>query len=210
MNPEKIREIYRLLSESRPNPQCELNFNSPYELLVATALAAQATDKGVNLATAELFPVANTPKAIAALGEAGLIPFVRSIGLYRSKAAHIIEAANVLLKEHNGEVPQDFDSLVKLPGVGPKTAKVVLNVAFGLPYIPVDTHIFRVANRTGLAPEKTPNAVSEKLEKITPAEYITNAHHWLLLHGRYCCKARSPQCRTCPIAALCEFQEKVL
>ncbi len=209
MDSGKRRKIYEILSLGNPAPISELNFMTPYELLVAVMLSAQATDKGVNRATAKLFPVANTAKEIVALGVEGLEAYVQTINLYHNKARHIIEASRILLERHGGEVPEDFDALVALPGVGPKTANVVLNVAFGKETIPVDTHVFRVSNRTGLAPGKTPEAVMKKLLKVTPKEFKRNAHHWLLLHGRYCCKAAKPACGTCPIREFCEFKEKV-
>lgn len=208
MNAEKRREIFRILAELRPDPKSELNYRTPFELLVAVVLSAQATDKSVNEATAVLYPKANTPEAILALGEEGLIPYISRIGLYRSKAKHVIGLCRGLLERFGGEVPDDFDSLCSLPGVGHKTANVVLNVAFGRPTVAVDTHIFRVANRTGLAPGKDPDEVSAKIAKTCPAEYIRNAHHWLLLHGRYCCTARKPRCWECPVAALCEMKDK--
>ena len=210
MDSKKIHKIYEILSLENPAPESELKFLTPYELLVAVMLSAQATDKGVNQATAKLFPVANTPAEIVALGVEGLEVYVRTINLYHNKARHIIEASKILLQSYNGKVPEDFDALVTLPGVGAKTANVVLNVAFGKETIPVDTHVFRVSNRTGLAKGKTPQAVMEKLLKVTPAEFKRNAHHWLLLHGRYCCKATKPLCQSCPIRELCEFKEKVL
>jgi len=210
MNPEKRLQIFRILAELRPNPKSELNFTSPYELLVAVMLSAQATDKSVNLATEKLFAVANTPEAMLRLGLSGLEPFIRTIGLYRTKAKHVIATSEILLRHHAGLVPEDFDALVALPGVGEKTANVVLNVAFGHPTVAVDTHILRVANRTRLAPGKTPSEVSAKLVRLTPPEYLKDVHHWLLLHGRYCCKARNPDCAHCPILALCEAKDKRL
>ncbi len=205
---ENREEFMRRLAEQFPDPKSELHYSTPYELLVAVALSAQATDKGVNIATAKLFPVANTPQAIAALGEEGLIPYIQTIGLYRSKARHIVAMAHQLIERFNGEVPADFDSLVSLPGVGRKTANVVLNVAFHQPRIAVDTHIFRVCNRTRFAPGKTPDDVEDKLYKVVPREYLLNAHHWILLHGRYVCKARSPECERCVIAEFCSAPEK--
>lgn len=210
MNKSQVKELYTLLSKERPDPKSELSFSSPFELLVAVMLSAQATDKSVNLATEKLFADANTPEAILALGQEGLENYIRTIGLYRSKAKHVLAACKMLCEKYAGAVPRDYESLVSLPGVGSKTAKVVLNVAFGEPTIAVDTHIFRVANRTGLASGNTPDEVSEKLSKITPGEFLKNAHHWLLLHGRYCCKARKPLCRECPIAHLCSSDEKTL
>ena len=198
------------LAAERPNPVSELEYRTPYELLVAIVLSAQATDKSVNLATRKLYPVANTPKAILALGVEGLIPYIKTIGLYRNKAKHVIELSRKLLEDFDGVVPDDREALESLPGVGRKTANVVLNVAFGKPTIAVDTHIFRVSNRTGFAPGKTVEEVERKLLKFMPAEFKKDAHHWLLLHGRYCCKAVKPDCAHCPIAELCEYKKKTL
>lgn len=198
------------LAAERPNPVSELEYRTPYELLVAVVLSAQATDKSVNLATRKLYPVANTPKAILALGLEGLIPYIKTIGLYRNKAKHVIELSRKLLEDFDGVVPDDREALESLPGVGRKTANVVLNVAFGKPTIAVDTHIFRVSNRTGFAPGKTVEEVERKLLKFMPAEFKKDAHHWLLLHGRYCCKAVKPDCAHCPIAELCEYKKKTL
>jgi endonuclease-3 len=186
-----------------------LHFGSPFELLVAVILSAQATDKGVNKATARLFAVANTPAGVLALGEDGLKEHIRTIGLFNSKAKNILATCQRLVDEHGGEVPRDRQALEALPGVGRKTANVVLNTAFGEPTIAVDTHIFRVANRTGLAAGKTPLAVEQRLLRLVPAEFLKDAHHWLILHGRYVCKARSPNCPGCPIADLCEFKGKI-
>jgi endonuclease-3 len=208
VNPAKRLEIYRRLRAHTPHPRGELAYRSPFELLIAVVLSAQATDRSVNLATAKLFPVANTPRALLALGEAGLIPYIQTIGLFRTKAKNIIALCRRLLDEHGGEVPADRAALIELPGVGRKTANVVLNVAFGQPTIAVDTHIFRVANRTGLAPGKTPDEVEHKLVKFTPAEFAHDAHHWLILHGRYVCIARKPKCPECLIADLCEYRHK--
>ncbi len=208
MNRDIRTEIMRRLSAERPDPKSELDYTTPFELLVAVMLSAQATDKSVNIATAKLYPVANTPEAIYSLGVEGLESYIQTIGLYRSKAKNVIATCRILIDRFASQVPDDFDALVSLPGVGAKTANVVLNVAFGRPTIAVDTHIFRVANRTGMAPGKTPDAVAEKLVKVTPKDYLKNAHHWLLLHGRYCCKARKPDCPACPIADLCEYKEK--
>ncbi len=208
MNKEKRFEIMKRLAAERPNPVSELEYRTPYELLVAVVLSAQATDKSVNLATRKLFPVANTPKAILALGLEGLIPYIKTIGLYRNKAKHVIELSRKLLEDFDGVVPDDREALESLPGVGRKTANVVLNVAFGKPTIAVDTHIFRVSNRTGFAPGKTVEEVERKLLKFMPAEFKKDAHHWLLLHGRYCCKAVKPDCAHCPIAELCEYKKK--
>ena len=208
MNPARRREIFERLRALDPHPRTELEYRTPFELLAAVLLSAQATDKSVNLATRELFPVANTPAAILALGVEGLVPYVQSIGLYRSKAKHLVEACRQLVERHGGEVPRSREALEALPGVGRKTANVVLNVAFGEPTIAVDTHIFRVANRTRLAPGATPLAVEERLLKFVPAEFALHAHHWLILHGRYVCKARKPECWRCPIADLCEHPGK--
>jgi endonuclease III len=208
MNPAKRLEIYRRLRERLPNPRSELEYSSPFELLIAVVLSAQATDRGVNAATARLFPVARTPQAMLALGEAGLIPYIQTIGLYRTKARNIMALCRRLIGEHGGQVPGDHDALMKLPGVGRKTANVILNVAFGAPTIAVDTHIFRVANRTGLAPGRTPDEVERKLVKFTPQEFVHNAHHWLILHGRYVCIARKPKCPECVIVDLCEYRHK--
>ena len=205
---KQVEECFRLFAAADPEPQTELEYNSPYELLVAVTLSAQATDVGVNKATRKLFPVANTPAAIAALGVEGLKPYIRTIGLFNSKAENIVAAAKMLLDEHDGEVPRDRASLEKLPGVGRKTANVVLNVAFGEPTMAVDTHIFRVSNRTGIAPGKTPLAVEKALLRRVPEAYLVHAHHWLILHGRYTCKARKPQCPDCMIAHLCRYKDK--
>ncbi len=208
MNPQKRRVIFERLRAANPHPQSELAHRTPFELLVAVVLSAQATDKGVNKATAKLFPVANTPAAIAALGVDGLIPYVQSIGLFRNKAKNIVALAQILLREHGGEVPASREALEQLPGVGRKTANVVLNVAFGQPTIAVDTHIFRVANRMGLAPGKNPDEVERKLVKFVPEEFRQHAHHWLILHGRYVCIARKPGCGACPLRDLCEYRDK--
>jgi endonuclease III len=208
MNAIKRLEIYQRLRAQNPHPRGELQYSTPFELLVAVVLSAQATDRSVNLATAKLYPHANTPRAILALGEAGLIPYIQTIGLFRTKAKNLIQLCRQLLSDHGGEVPQEREQLVKLAGVGRKTANVVLNVAFGQPTIAVDTHIFRVANRTGLAPGKNPDEVERKLVKFTPEEFRHDAHHWLVLHGRYVCEARKPKCPTCIIADLCEFRHK--
>ncbi len=208
MNPAKRLEIFRRLRAQNPHPRSELLYRSPFELLVAVVLSAQATDRSVNLATARLFPIANTPRALLDLGEEGLIPFIRTIGLYRSKARNIMALCRQLLEEHGGAVPADPAALVKLSGVGRKTANVVLNVAFGQPTIAVDTHVFRVANRTGLAPGKTPDEVERKLLKFTPKQFLHDAHHWLILHGRYVCLARRPKCPDCRIVDLCEYRGK--
>ena len=208
MNPARRHEILSRLRAANPAPTTELEYQTPFELLVAVILSAQATDKGVNLATRKLFPVASTPAAILALGVEGLSRYVRTIGLYNAKARNIIATCGLLLERHGGEVPRDRESLEALPGVGRKTANVILNTAFGEPTMAVDTHIFRVANRTRFAPGKTVLAVERGLLKFTPPEFLLNAHHWLLLHGRYVCKARVPECWRCPIADLCEFKRK--
>jgi endonuclease-3 len=208
MNPAKRRAIYETLRELNPHPTTELEFSSPFELLVAVVLSAQATDKSVNAATRVLFPVANTPAAMARLGEERLAGYIRTIGLYRTKARNVIGLARLLLERHGGEVPREREALEALPGVGRKTANVVLNTAFGQPTIAVDTHIFRVANRTGLAPGDTVDEVETRLTKFTPDEFRQDAHHWLILHGRYVCKARTPECWRCPIAAWCEYKPK--
>ena len=208
MNKEKRRILYQRLAELDPNPTTELVYTTPFELLTAVLLSAQATDVGVNKATRKLFPVANTPAAILALGQAGLESYIATIGLYRSKAKHLLETCRILLDKHGGEVPQDRASLEALPGVGRKTANVVMNTAFGHPTIAVDTHIFRVANRTGLAPGKDVNVVEQKLLKVTEPAFRLNAHHWLILHGRYVCKARRPECWRCVIADVCDYKPK--
>lgn len=205
MNQAKRAEIFRRLQAIDPHPTTELLYRTPFELLVAVVLSAQATDKGVNLATRKLFPVANTPEKILALGEEGLRDYIKTIGLYQGKGRHIIQTCRILIDEHNGEVPADRESLEKLPGVGRKTANVILNTAFGQPTIAVDTHIFRVSNRTKLAPGKTPLEVEKKLLKFVPDEFRHDAHHWLILLGRYTCIARKPKCNECVIADLCEY-----
>jgi endonuclease III len=208
MNPQKRRAIFERLRAANPHPRSELSHRTPFELLVAVVLSAQATDKGVNKATERLFPVANTPAAIVALGVDRLIPYVQSIGLFRNKAKNIVALSQILLREHGGEVPANREALEKLPGVGRKTANVVLNVAFGQPTIAVDTHIFRVANRMGLAPGKNPDEVERKLVKFVPEEFRQHAHHWLILHGRYVCLARKPDCGGCLLRDLCEYRDK--
>jgi endonuclease-3 len=208
MKADQRREMFARLAELNPRPTTELEYASPYELLVAVALSAQSTDVGVNKATRKLFPVANTPQAMLALGEAGLKRYIATIGLFNTKAANVMAAARMLVEQHGGEVPRDRAALEALPGVGRKTANVVLNTAFGEPTIAVDTHIFRVANRTGLAPGKTVRAVEDKLVKAVPAQYRLDAHHWLILHGRYVCKARRPDCGQCVIRELCRFRYK--
>jgi endonuclease III len=208
MNPARRHEIFARLRAANPNPRTELVYRTPYQLLVAVVLSAQATDKSVNAATARLFQVAGTPARMVALGAAGLEDYIRTIGLYRTKAKNVVALSKILLEEHGGEVPAEREALEKLPGVGRKTANVVLNTAFGQPTVAVDTHIFRVANRTGLAPGKDPLAVEQKLLKVTPPEFLRDAHHWLILHGRYVCLARKPRCAVCPIRDLCEFRGK--
>ena len=208
MNKEKRTEILKRLRAANPHPSTELNFSSPFELLIAVILSAQATDKGVNKATDKLFPVANTPQAILALGVDGLKEYIKTIGLFNSKAENIIKTCRDLIEKHNGEVPEDREALEALAGVGRKTANVVLNTAFGHPTIAVDTHIFRVCNRTGFAPGKDVVKVEEKLIKVVPAEFKVDVHHWLILHGRYTCVARKPRCGACIIEDLCEYKNK--
>ncbi|EGW55064.1 endonuclease III [endosymbiont of Tevnia jerichonana (vent Tica)] len=208
MNQEKRRHIFERLQQANPNPTTELNYSSTFELLIAVILSAQATDKGVNKATARLFPVANTPAGILELGETGLKEYIKTIGLFNSKAKNIIAACRMLLEHHGGEVPEQRKALEALPGVGRKTANVVLNTAFGHPTMAVDTHIFRVGNRTRLAPGKTPLEVEKKLLRWIPQEFLQDAHHWLILHGRYTCVARKPRCGSCVIEDLCECREK--
>lgn len=210
MNAEKRRQIFLRLQAANPHPTTELNYNSEFELLVAVLLSAQATDVGVNKATDKLFPVANTPETILALGQYGLESYISSIGLFRSKAKHLLQTCRILIERHNSVVPQTRPELEALPGVGRKTANVLLNTLFGQPTIAVDTHIFRIANRIGLAPGKTVDEVEEKLLKVVPKEFVHDAHHWLILHGRYVCKARKPECPRCVIADLCEFKGKTL
>lgn len=208
MNKAIRQQIFQRLAEAIPEPTTELNYSTPFELLIAVVLSAQATDKGVNKATAKLFPVANTPQAILALGEAGLKEYVKTIGLFNSKAANIIKLCQSLMDLHQGQVPEKREDLEALAGVGRKTANVILNTAFGLPTIAVDTHIFRLSNRTGLAPGKNVVEVEKKLDKTVPAEYKKDAHHLLILHGRYTCIARKPRCEGCCIVDLCEFKAK--
>jgi endonuclease III len=210
MKLKDVDEFYRRLSARDPEPRGELNYINPYTLLVAVVLSAQATDVGVNKATGPLFAVADTPEKMVALGEARLTEYIRTIGLFRTKAKNVIRLSELLIERHGGEVPRDREALVALPGVGRKTANVVLNIAFGEPTIAVDTHIFRVANRTGLAPGKTVEAVEAALERRTPAQWKRHAHHWLILHGRYICKARRPECAVCPVADLCQYKAKLL
>jgi endonuclease-3 len=208
MNAAKRAEIFRRFQAANPHPETELEYSSPFELLVAVVLSAQATDKGVNLATRKLFAKANTPEKILALGEAGLKDYIKTIGLYQNKARHIIQTCRLLIDQHQSQVPANREELEKLPGVGRKTANVILNVAFGEPTMAVDTHIFRVANRTGIAPGKTPLEVEKKLLRHIPAEFMQHAHHWLILHGRYICQARKPQCFRCSILDLCDYKDK--
>ncbi|HEX7965777.1 MAG TPA: endonuclease III [Gammaproteobacteria bacterium] len=208
MTPAKRRKIFERLKSANPKPTTELRYSTPYELLVAVSLSAQATDKSVNLATAKLFPAASTPAAILALGENGLKDYIKTIGLYNTKAKNVVAAARLLLEKHGGEVPRTREELEALPGVGRKTANVVLNTAFGEATIAVDTHIFRVANRTGLAPGKNERQVEDRLTETTPDEFKQDAHHWLILHGRYVCVARKPKCPECVIKDLCEYQHK--
>ncbi|QRX82127.1 endonuclease III [Glaciimonas sp. PAMC28666] len=208
MNTEKRREIFSRLRTVMPNPTTELLYTSPFELLISVLLSAQATDVGVNKATRKLYPIANTPGQILALGVDGLIPYIQTIGLFRTKAKNTIETCRLLIERHHGEVPRTREELEALPGVGRKTANVVLNTAFGDPTIAVDTHIFRVSNRTGLAPGKDVNVVEHKLMKVVPAEFQQDAHHWLILLGRYTCIARKPLCWNCTIADLCDYKTK--
>ncbi|OGT90335.1 MAG: endonuclease III [Gammaproteobacteria bacterium RIFOXYA12_FULL_61_12] len=208
MNAEKRHEIFERLRAENPHPATELHYASPFELMMAVILSAQATDKGVNKATARLFPVANTPAAMLALGEEGLREHIKTIGLFNSKGKNIIETCRLLLERHRGQVPDNRAALEALPGVGRKTANVVLNIAFGHPTLAVDTHIFRVANRINLAPGKTPLEVEKRLLRLVPREFLQDAHHWLILHGRYTCIARRPRCGACVIEDLCEFKEK--
>ncbi len=208
MNADRRRAIFLRLQAANPKPTTELNFRDPFELLIAVMLSAQATDKSVNLATATLFPLANTPERMLTLGEDGLKAHIRRIGLYQTKARNILATCQILLDKHGGAVPRDRASLEALPGVGRKTANVVLNTAFGEPTIAVDTHIFRVANRTGLAPGRTVLEVENKLSRHVPREFRLDAHHWLILHGRYVCKARRPDCPACLIHDLCDYRDK--
>jgi len=208
VTPAARREIFERLRAANPSPRTELVYRTPYQLLVAVVLSAQATDKSVNLATARLFAVAGSPARMVALGVAGLEEYIRTIGLYRTKAKNVVALSKILLEEHGGEVPPEREALERLPGVGRKTANVVLNTAFGQPTVAVDTHIFRVANRTGLAPGKDPLEDEHALVKLTPPEFLRDAHHWLILHGRYVCVARKPRCAACPIRDLCRFKDK--
>lgn len=208
MNKKDIYEFFQRLHDRNPDPVGELNYTNPYTLLVAVVLSAQATDKGVNKATESLFKVADTPQKMVNLGENGLKEHIKTIGLFNSKAKNVIKLSQMLIDEHDSKVPEDREALVKLPGVGRKTANVVLNIAFGHHTIAVDTHIFRVSNRTGLAPGKNPDQVEEKLNKVVPEEFKRHAHHWLILHGRYTCTARKPKCAVCPVYDLCAYDEK--
>lgn len=208
MNNAKRREIFLRLQAQNPHPTTELEYSTPFELLIAVLLSAQATDVSVNKATRQLYPVANTPAALLALGVDGLMPYIQTIGLYKTKAKNVIATCQILLEQHGGEVPKSREALEALPGVGRKTANVVMNTAFGEPTIAVDTHIFRVSNRTGLAPGKNVDIVEEKLLKFVPPEFKLDAHHWLILHGRYTCIARKPKCWNCMIADLCDFKPK--
>ncbi|MDX8401398.1 MAG: endonuclease III [Mariprofundaceae bacterium] len=208
MSAAEVRRFFEILREHEPEPKTELNYSTPFELLVAVMLSAQSTDVGVNKATARLFPVANTPEAMLTLGEEGLKPYIATLGLYNSKAKNLIATCRILVEQHGGQVPRTRKELEALPGVGRKTANVVLNVLYGEPTMAVDTHIFRVANRTGLAPGKTPLAVEKALLARVPKAFLRHAHHWLILHGRYTCTARRPKCGICPVADLCQWPEK--
>lgn len=208
MKPDKIEQFFARLRAQNPEPKGELHYTNPYTLLVAVTLSAQATDAGVNKATEKLFKIVKTPQDMLKLGEEGLKKHIRTIGLFNAKAKNIIAAAEMLVRDYGGEVPQDRDELVELPGCGRKTANVVLNIAFGQPTMAVDTHIFRISNRTGLAPGKTVEAVEQKLLKVVPEKYMQHAHHWLILHGRYVCKARKPACPACILRDLCAFRDK--
>ena len=208
MTPAKVKEFFFRLQEQNPSPKGELNYTNPYTLLVAVVLSAQATDTGVNRATRELFKIVHTPEEMVKLGEAGLKRHIKTIGLFNAKAKNVIALSKQLVAEHGSQVPRTREELVKLPGVGRKTANVVLNIAFGEPTIAVDTHLFRLGNRTGLAPGKTPEEVERKLLKTVPPEFMLHAHHWLILHGRYVCKARQPACPSCLVRDLCAFKDK--
>jgi endonuclease-3 len=210
LSKDKIETFFARLAERNPEPKGELDYVNPYTLLVAVVLSAQATDKGVNKATGPLFQVADTPEKMVALGLERVRDYIKTIGLFNTKAKNVLALSEILIRDHGGVVPQDREVLETLPGVGRKTANVVLNIAFGQPTIAVDTHLFRVSNRTGLAPGKTPLAVELLLERIIPPAYIRHAHHWLILHGRYICKARKPDCPVCPVAEVCLFKEKTL
>ena len=206
----RIEAIFQRFAAASPAPETELEYHNPFTLLVAVVLSAQATDVGVNKATRALFPKVDTPQKMVALGEAGLVDKIKSIGLYKTKAKNVIALSEALIRQHGGEVPEDRDALEALPGVGRKTANVVLNVAFGAPTLAVDTHVFRVSNRIPLAKGKTPREVEDGLMKLIPARFMSHAHHWLILHGRYICKARAPECGRCPIADLCRFPDKTI
>ena len=208
MNPAKRQEMFERFRAANPKPVTELEYTTPFELLIAVLLSAQATDVGVNKATRKLYPVANTPQAILDLGEEELKTYIQTIGLYKTKAKNVIATCRMLIELHGGEVPEDREALEALPGVGRKTANVVLNTAFGHPTMAVDTHIFRVSNRTGLAPGKNVDIVEQKLLKFVPKEFLHDAHHWLILHGRYTCKARKPECWNCMVADLCDYRHK--
>ena len=208
MNADKRRQIFERLRAANPHPTTELEYTTPFELLIAVILSAQATDVSVNKATRKLYPVANTPAAIYALGVDGLIPYVQTIGLYKTKAKNVVETCRLLVEQHDGQVPREREALQALPGVGRKTANVVLNTAFGVPAMAVDTHIFRVSNRTGIAPGKNVDIVEQKLMKFVPPEFLMDAHHWLILHGRYTCLARRPRCGSCLISDLCRYRAK--
>jgi endonuclease-3 len=210
MTPKAIRHVFEQLRAANPDPRSELQYSSPFELLVAVILSAQATDKSVNLATVELFRAAPTPAAMVKLGLSGIKRCVRTIGLYNAKARNILATSKRLVEEYAGEVPSEREALESLPGVGRKTANVVLNVAFGQPTMAVDTHVFRVANRTGLAHAATPRGVEDELVRVIPKQFMQHAHHWLILHGRYICKARAPACPACPIARWCEYPQKTM
>ncbi len=208
MNKQKRLEIFEIFKNNNPNPTTELNYHSTFELLIAVILSAQATDVSVNKATDKLYPIANTPEAIYALGEARLMEHIKSIGLYKTKAKNVIKTCRILIDQYQSTVPNDRKALESLPGVGRKTANVILNTAFGEPTMAVDTHIFRISNRINLAPGKTPLEVESKLLRVIPKAYLQDAHHWLILHGRYICKAQKPNCGECPIFSLCEYREK--
>lgn len=210
MNQHIRREIFERFRAANPHPTTELNFSSPFELLIAVLLSAQATDVGVNKATAKLFPIANTPQAMLDLGLEGVMEYTKTIGLYKTKSKHVMETCRLLLERHQGEVPPNREALEALPGVGRKTANVVLNTAFGQPAMAVDTHIFRVSNRTRIAPGKNVREVEDKLMRFIPKEFLFDAHHWLILHGRYTCKAQKPQCARCMINDLCEYPAKIV
>lgn len=208
MNKVKRQKIFEIWQKNNPNPSTELKYTSNFELLIAVILSAQATDISVNKATDQLYPIANTPKAIFTLGQTGLMPYIQSIGLYKNKAKNIIKACKILMEQHDNQIPKDRKSLKELPGVGPKTANVILNTAFGELTVAVDTHVFRIANRINLAPGKDVNEVEIHLLQVIPKQFLKNAHHWLILHGRYICTAKKPKCNECSIYSLCEFNQK--